>query len=509
MTSTPARKRSRTRPRDSLDNEDEDRVLDAMLMELGIPRQRPIHPSPRRSPFEIIELLTPSPPAKNTKEPRNDGAAVVDLTTPPSVPRLPPSTSNDYIQSAQKAPLVAVEPDFATVTSSPQSSFNTRASKVTLAIVTSPEEPEVLSPEMTRRHIFLDTNLETKLSSARRLSGRLRALHAETILSKKKAQQSIETKHSGIHESVDQPSTVFKRKRPNATTTAVFQMEKSLDLSEVGSRIRDALTQHLFHGKSVASIVSHAFDCSVPGALRWERKDDSNMHFSCAIYYKADTFLNVLQQSYTNVLGIVQSLQALVPTTVSIETTHRSFLIIEGMDQALVTLQKHKQKQTNASSSFILSFADLHEIAFQLFLDTNVHTKFTCDVDASAKYVALLTREFVVAASRATANEERLESVFRYTSFRVTPRGERASASANAWLRMLQVIPGVSEDKAQCLLNYFPTFRSLMQEYRNPSLSRAQKEDLVADKLHDSRIQRALSKRIYTIFCEENLDTKI
>ncbi|KAF1777095.1 hypothetical protein GQ600_27612 [Phytophthora cactorum] len=118
------------------------------------------------------------------------------------------------------------------------------------------------------------------------------------------------------------------------------------------------------------------------------------------------------------------------------------------------------------------------------------------------KLRGLLTRELVVASSRATALEELLESVPRY-SFRVTHSGGTVSASANAWLRMLQVIPGVSEDKAQCLLDHFPTFDCLMRAYRDPRLSRAQKEDLVADKLHDARIQRALSKKIYSVFARK------
>ncbi|KAG3156551.1 hypothetical protein PI126_g8729 [Phytophthora idaei] len=196
------------------------------------------------------------------------------------------------------------------------------------------------------------------------------------------------------------------------------------------------------------------------------------------------------------------------------EEPSKFFVIIEGMDRALIDLKKQqKKKKKNGIASIspprMISFADLQEVAFQLFMDVGAHTKFTCDLEATANYVALLTRELVVASSRATALEELLESVPRYNSFRVRHSGGTASASANAWLRMLQVIPGVSEDKAQCLLDHFPTFDCLLRAYRDPRLSRAQKEDLVADKLHDARIQRVLSKKIYSVFCEEDPDTLI
>ncbi|GMF29144.1 unnamed protein product [Phytophthora lilii] len=231
------------------------------------------------------------------------------------------------------------------------------------------------------------------------------------------------------------------------------------------------------------------------------------------------------QKSYKELVATVRYLQTLVPkqqqkakTSRQLEDEEESskfFVIVKGMDRALIELkkqQKQKKKSPAPSTSpspSMISFADLHEVAFQLFMDVGAHTKFTCDLEATANYVALLTRELVIASSRATVLEEFLESVSRYKSFRVTRSGGTASACANAWLRMLQVIPGVSEDKAQCLLDHFPTFDSLMRAYRDPRLSLEQKENLVADKLHDARIQRALSKRIYAVFCEENPDAII
>lgn len=127
--------------------------------------------------------------------------------------------------------------------------------------------------------------------------------------------------------------------------------------------------------------------------------------------------------------------------------------------------------------------------------------QFTFDLDATASYLAMLTREMVLSATRKSTEEEFLESIPRLHSFRVTASGVTTSNFANAWLRMLQTIPGVSEDKAQCLMDSYPTFESLMRAYSDPKLSESDKEYLLCDKLHDARIERALSRRIYTIFC--------
>lgn len=114
--------------------------------------------------------------------------------------------------------------------------------------------------------------------------------------------------------------------------------------------------------------------------------------------------------------------------------------------------------------------------------------------------MAMVAREMVVSATRKSNEEEFLESVPRLHSFRVGASGVTANNFANAWLRMLQTIPGVSEDKAQSLMDHFPTFESLMRAYRDPTLTQADKADLLTDKLHNVRFERALSKRIYSIF---------
>lgn len=133
--------------------------------------------------------------------------------------------------------------------------------------------------------------------------------------------------------------------------------------------------------------------------------------------------------------------------------------------------------------------------------------QFTCDVEATASYVALVTREIVVSSTKLSAQDEFLESVPRLHSFRVTATGATNNTLANAWLRMLQMIPGVSEDKAQSILNHYPSFASLMSAYEDPTQTRAMKEDLLADKMHPRKIERTLSKKIFTVFSAQDPQT--
>ncbi|KAG6577954.1 uncharacterized protein IUM83_19835 [Phytophthora cinnamomi] len=605
-TPSPRPARARKRPRDSLETDEDDHVLDEMLVELGIPdsgskkkkktNQRNENSS---SPsVEVIELLTPprSPKEKNKKT-QSDGPSFVDLTTSPSSPSPSPLVSIGYTSTVRSSVAVAVDGEetlaveeqereeerkqeeeqeeisfsYSPTGSPPPFMYSLPAEAsppsfppppplvdvAPVALNSDSDSPEVLSPELAtgaRRRVFPDERKRVGAKQARRLSGRLRDLHSETVRSSggvgKRRKESgvtriaeVELVGTGAAPSPARPRTGAspakpKRAAKSGSTPAagdvmtVVQMERSLDTSAAGDSIRSALKDHVYNGKHVPFTVATAMNCLMPGVIRWERRENSSSHYSCAIYYEADAFLDmIIQKSYIELVAAVRYLQSLVPNYQEQiqkarqpgeddEEPSKFFVIVEGMDRALIELkkqQKQKGKKNGStpstsstfSSSLMVSFADLHEVAFQLFMDLGTHTKFTCDLDATANYVALLTREFVVAASRPSALEDFLESVPRNNSFRVTRTGATASPCANAWLRMLQVIPGVSEDKAQCLLDHFPTYGSLMRAYRDPSLSRAQKEDLVADKLHDARIQRALSKRIYTVFYEPNPDAII
>ncbi|KAG7394271.1 hypothetical protein PHYBOEH_005426 [Phytophthora boehmeriae] len=526
---------AQTRRRVSHSDDDYDNALDAMLVELGIPDSGSKKKKKERASPEVIEIISP-PQAKKS---RSDGP-VVDLTTSPSSPLHVAETRITATASSQEDTVSSSDVDIVEFAFSPSGS---PPPFVTVATASSLPEPESVR---VRRQVFPQEErggLETQRAGpkqARRLSGRLRDLHSETTRNgaakqRRRREETLATRaeravHSASPARPTSTANAAGKSRAASSSTgaavrAVVQMERSLDASSAGESIRSALQSHIYNNKPVSYLLGAALDCRHPGVIRWERRDGTaNSHFSCAIYYEAEAFLEMLQQRYyKEVLAVVRYLQTLVPQRrnknapsrqqTEEEEPSKFFVIVEGMDRALIQLKKQqKQKKkgpTPSSTSPMISFADLHELAFQLFMDVGAHTKFTCDLDATASYVALLTRELVVASSRPSAVEEFLESVPRYNSFRVTRAGGTASASSNAWLRMLQVIPGVSEDKAQSLLDHFPTFDSLMRAYRDPTLSRQEKEGLVSDKLHDVRIEHTLSRRIYSVFCEEDPDALI
>ncbi|KAJ0412416.1 hypothetical protein ATCC90586_005436 [Pythium insidiosum] len=312
-----------------------------------------------------------------------------------------------------------------------------------------------------------------------------------------------------------------KSKKP--VQVAIVALQQSLAESDAGQAIAQALATNSYNNRSIPTQQDAAFSASLP-VIQWERRrcvdEDTSVgsmdpigdRFTLALHCPADTFLGWIDgQGHEGLLTIACQLQKMPVRIASSAQLNRRvtwssiIFIVEGMDRALIG-RKKRAKKTNAASTTsdavsVSTFSELHELTFQLFMDTGAHTKFTCDSEATAAYVAMVTRELLVAAQRQSTQEEFLESVPRVHSFRVMPRsGSTVNAFGNTWLRMLQMIPGVSEDRAQSLLNHFPTFASLMAVYRDPKHSQREKEDLLADKLSDGRMESALSKRIFHIF---------
>uniref|UniRef100_M4BGU4 Uncharacterized protein n=1 Tax=Hyaloperonospora arabidopsidis (strain Emoy2) TaxID=559515 RepID=M4BGU4_HYAAE len=586
---TPRAPGHRRRVRDSIEDDEDDKLLDAMLVQIGIPVNN--HQStPSSAAVNVIELVTPprdlSPPAKKRQKTQSNSRSIVDLTTSPSLLKSPNGYTNSTIviidaareeEKIEKNEKNEQQQDETPYSYSPLAeSFESLSSceGTNSCLVSSSPEFWCLSSlegsPLGRSHQVGGqerNNAKARARQVRRLSGSLEQLRVETSTgsSESSRNESEQETASAVMatrtiaaaatiaaaegsgagtvpaSSAGSEQTRVVSSRPRAASRArrdgpadvgtvmvMLQMEKSLDSSVMGQSIRHALQSHVYNGKPVPYTIATPLDCSLPGVIRWEGRHGDILHCSCAIYYEAKVFLEDLQQkSYKEVVAAVQYLQALVPKNQQLTCQSRRakeqqkvsnfFVIVEGMDRALIEHKKQQKKRKASSSattiisdgSPMITFADLHEVALQLFMDVGAHTKFTCDLDDTVNYIALLTRELVIASSRASLSEEYLDAVPRYNSFRVTRTGATTSACANAWLRMLQVIPGVSEDKAQCLLDYFPTFDSLMQAYQDPNATLAQKQDLVADKMRDARIQRALSKRIYSVFCEENPDALV
>jgi len=74
------------------------------------------------------------------------------------------------------------------------------------------------------------------------------------------------------------------------------------------------------------------------------------------------------------------------------------------------------------------------------------------------------------------------------------------------WMAQLQMIPSVSAVKAAAIVARFPTLRSLVDRYRDPSLPQAVKEGLLEDAMLDRSGKKMgkLSRDVYRFFTTRN-----
>lgn len=196
----------------------------------------------------------------------------------------------------------------------------------------------------------------------------------------------------------------------NVSSSAVFavvRMESSLAESEAGRAIKEALRTHSYNGKPIPYEIAANFECRYARVVTWGRRGgfggsshtNPSVMCACCIYFEAPEFLKLLLDDGYG--GIVEMTQYLIKFLindhhrVASETTlpadgKQVFLVVEGMDQALVqykkaSKKKAKKQRTDAAPSIdgehganeapTITFSDLNEVAFQLFMDAGVHTK--------------------------------------------------------------------------------------------------------------------------------------
>ncbi|TMW55258.1 hypothetical protein Poli38472_013149 [Pythium oligandrum] len=492
--------------------EGDERTLDDMLTQLGIPTSDQRTSKRPRQPVGdggVIELLTPPrPPRRTEQQEEKSEETTLDLTTP-----TPPRRNNGNKRESI-VDLVSPEDEASPVTR------RTPMERVALVSV---------FETMGEDDAMLDALLENQ-SLAARLASR-RAARGDEPLARMgsspprlpNSSRVYESAVSGSHRPQARPPpspvgspiaapkpTKKARKAPakakRTPVIAVVAMNSAFQTSPVGELTVKALQENVYNSKPVPFELAPSF-ASSSSLIQWERRggnsSEDNDRFAIALHCLATDFLqDVVDNGYAVIRQRVESLsRSPLHIRGSSSATrvkwHSMVLVVEGMDRALI---QHKKKAKKTTGAVVMTFSDLHELAFQLFMDTGIHTKFTCDQEATASYIAIFTREWIVAATKQGAQEEFLEAVPRLNSFRVMPSsGSTMNVHANAWVRMLQMIPSISEDRAQSILNHFPTFSSLRAVYSDPNRTDDDKAVVLADKLHGSRWEAALSKRIFNI----------
>ncbi|OQS03725.1 hypothetical protein THRCLA_03971 [Thraustotheca clavata] len=291
-------------------------------------------------------------------------------------------------------------------------------------------------------------------------------------------------------------------------------LEKSLFDSTLGEKIYEGLTTFTHANKPMSFSCSSQTGIAVPQSIVWSAvyPDKTIVPPVACAYIPAPDFLQALETQYELIYDRILKLRQRVQDDYA-----RIFLLVEGVEKALIERQRLQQRGNGNTTC--VTFADVHNAVVHLFINSFCHIHFTSLPEDSASYIISLTREISQLPTLTPSNI--LTHTVRLTSLRVTRNGgniiitmsfldnklDTSNEYSNAWLRMLQMIPGVSEAIAQRIVDYYPTIDSLMQVYTNPSIPNDVKQIILAEKLRANSIEIVLSKRIYNVFTSTNPNT--
>jgi len=111
------------------------------------------------------------------------------------------------------------------------------------------------------------------------------------------------------------------------------------------------------------------------------------------------------------------------------------------------------------------------------------------------------TVEFIVSLTRALSELPYYENPTELHCIKKiklsSKNGSPIEKAKDCWKRQLQQIPGLSEAKATYLMTFYPTARSLIDEYQDPNLTENEKCFLLTDCFQEGRSARKMSENVY------------
>lgn len=357
---------------------------------------------------------THEPPAEARRK------SLVDLTSPD---RVPEQRQTVEVLSLESSPTSS--PRMLSLIATIETVHTPRALQIALpGPVTTPQQAPPQTPPSDHEcdamlaDLLLMRPLAERIAAARHPSGVGVAAERETVRASATATPATPIGPSerlqAQRDEAAEPQPV--RREP---VVALVRMERSLDASDVGRVFKTALETHVHNAKPLAVTLEPPFESALPNVVQWERRERTALAnapaagrrprtgasssnsvrttptttcglLAAALYFTADAFVELLQrEAYSQVLAVVQSLKRDLDVRADRVRQQqqqpvvqlRTFLIVEGMDKCLIALKKKTKKNkdkttaTSPAPALQLAFSDVHELAFQLFMDTETHTQ--------------------------------------------------------------------------------------------------------------------------------------
>lgn len=184
-------------------------------------------------------------------------------------------------------------------------------------------------------------------------------------------------------------------------------------------------------------------------------------------------------------------------------TRPRIVLLLYRVNQELAKWMADFRAKRNGVNVMPPSTEEVQDAIAWLLVQFHVE----CVACSESKYLNLevtkITRMLAVEPYQQAATDLDCISKLKRMCDDDAPLTEQAT---DIWLRQLQMLPGMSFEKARNLTRHYPTGRSLWLAYRSPHLTIDEKRLLVSELLGAHSRQFKLSEQLYRLFTTTNPD---
>jgi len=211
-------------------------------------------------------------------------------------------------------------------------------------------------------------------------------------------------------------------------------------------------------------------------------------------------FLELLEQDENDIAGDqfplleswLQEASSLIKSRNS--TSTRKPRIILVLHRALLSLSlQWKQGGKRRDSFSPTNEEELHDAITWLLMEKQIECHISSNETETVEFIVSLTRALSELPYYENPTELHCIKKIKLSS----KNGSPIEKAKDCWKRQLQQIPGLSEAKATYLMTFYPTARSLIDEYQDPNLTENEKCFLLTDCFQEGRSARKMSENVY------------
>ena len=220
-----------------------------------------------------------------------------------------------------------------------------------------------------------------------------------------------------------------------------------------------------------------------------------------AIVASGETFLDLLrhdgEDDYPRLEAWITAFQEQWKKTWKTDKEPRIILLLDRVQEELENRWKRSKSKHD-----LATMEELHDAITWLLIQFRVESIRCRSEDELLYHLKKMTR--LLAEAPYVQETTEIQCVKKLPSEIDADQCTEEERAHDCWLRQVQQIPNISNQKALAFVQYYPTSVSLWRDYMNPDVEESSKRLLVANMFTDKRQFRKLANQMYTVMTTQD-----